>query len=194
MFLRPLAVLAVGILCCAECVQVAKTDHGRIHVLAFSPIGESLQEHTGIEVVKPMSKQSWKVGPKGIRLPYGEYLLQVQSPGFKRVDRKINLQQPELHVRVELPVAIECGGFASLQGVLRPMPRQQELWVKMVQARGTEGGEALVRADGHFTIAGLHYGTHVLLVMDGTKVVRSLTVETYHSPITVDLPVTSAAP
>jgi hypothetical protein len=54
-------------------------------------------------------------------LPYGLYRLRIAAPGFKSVERVVTLDRPEISVRAQLQVFIECGADpAEISGSVNP--------------------------------------------------------------------------
>jgi hypothetical protein len=105
--------------------------------------------------------------------------LRVEVPGFRLLRREINLYQPILTVRTELSIGFGCGYPPSIRGKLKGVvKRSADLWVKAVPSLGTGGAESRVKENGDFLIAGLEYGTYVLIVMDGNEAIHTETVST----------------
>jgi hypothetical protein len=98
------------------------------------------------------------------------------------------LNQPEVAIRTQLSVSVECGGPTEIAGVIQPAPKNRELWVKLVPLRGVGGIEVHVSRDGWFLASGLDDGPYLLLVVDGNAVVHAESVDLPRSTrLTVDL-------
>jgi hypothetical protein len=187
---RLLLLLSAALLCSGECVQVGPPQFGRVEVSAFSILGERLPtlDIDLIEVGTHKSLKSRLNGAVGTKIPYGTYLVRVSAPGFRRSEHEIRLDQPEILVRIQLSVAIECGGFAEVRGKVHPAPQDRELWVKLVPLRGVGGAEVRISQDGSFLAGGLDGGQYLLLVVDGEVIVHTASlVIPRSSPLDVDL-------
>jgi hypothetical protein len=139
---------SVALLCSGECVQVGPQQFGRVEVSAFSIPGERLST-LDIDLLEVGTHKSFKSLLKGAvaaKIPYGTYLVRVSVPGFRRSEREIHLNQPEVLVRMQLSVSIECGGFAEIRGSIHSAPADHELWVKVVPLQGV-GGLRLASAE-----------------------------------------------
>jgi len=191
MGLRLLLILSAALLCSGECVQVGPPKFGRVEVSAFSLRGERLPtlDIDLIEVGTHKSLESRFNGAAATKIPYGRYVVKVSAPGFRRSEHEIVLDQPELLVRTQLAVAIECGDLTEVHGSVHPAPTDRELWVKLVPLRGVGGAEAHIGRDGSFLAGGLDDGQYLLLVVDGKAVVHTASFEVPRSsPLDVDLP------
>ena len=114
--------------------------------------------------------------------------MSASAPGFRRSEHEIRLDQPEILFRIQLSVAIECGGFREVRGSIHRAPTDHELWVKLVPLRGVGGTEARVSQDGSFLAGGLDEGQYLLLVVDGEAIVHTVSlVVPRPSPLDVDL-------
>jgi hypothetical protein len=187
---RYLLILSAALLCSGECVQVGPQKFGRVEVLAFSILGDRLPT-LGIDLIELGTQKKYQVPvPEGVakKIPYGTYTLRVSAPGFRSVSRELRLDQPEALVRIQLSVSVECGGFAEIGGHVQPVPRDRELWVKLVPLRGIGGAEVRVSRDGSFLASGLDDGQYLLLVVDGRAVVHTESLDVPSSTrVTVDL-------
>lgn len=187
---RLLLILSAALLCSGDCVQVGPPQFGRVEVSAFSVLGERLPtlDIDLIEVGTHKSLKSRLNGAVAAKIPYGTYLVRVSAPGFHRSEHEIRLDQPEILVRIQLSVAVECGGFAEVRGSIHPAPTDRELWVKLVPLWGVGGAEARVSQDGSFLAGGLDDGQYLLLVVDGKAIVHTASlVVTRSSSLDVDL-------
>jgi len=172
---RFLLILSAALLCSGECVQVGPPQFGRVEVSAFSLLGERLP-NLGIDLIEVGTQKSLKShvhGAVATKVPYGTYVLRVSASGFRSVQRELRLNQPEILVRIQLPVSIECGGFAEIGGAIYPAPEDRELWLKLVPLRGVGGAEVRVSRDGSFLASGLDDGQYLLLVVDGKAIIHT---------------------
>ncbi|MCC6233869.1 MAG: hypothetical protein IT580_14575 [Verrucomicrobiales bacterium] len=146
---------------------------------AFSGTGERLT-HIGVDLVEAGTKKSFGSqfhGAVAAKIPYGTYTLRVSAPGFRSHYRELRLDQPEVSIRSQLSVSLECGGYAEIRGSVRPAAKNRELWVKAAPVRGAGGAEAPVGQDGSFLIRGLDDGQYFLLIADGNTVVHVQTLQ-----------------
>jgi hypothetical protein len=182
---RLLLILSAALLCSGECIQLGPPQFGRIEISAFSMLGERLStlDIDLIEIGTHQSVKSRLNGAVATKIPYGTYIARVSAPGFRRSEREFRLDQPEILVRIQLSVAIECGGLAEVRGGLHPAPAGRELWVKIVPLRGVGGAEARVNRDGSFLAAGLDDGQYLLLVVDGKAIVHTLSFDVPRSSL-----------
>ena len=187
---RLLLILSAALLCSGECVQVGPPKFGRVEVSAFSILGERLPtlDIDLIEVGTHTSLKSRFSGTVATKIPYGTYIVRVSAPGFRRSEQEIRLDQPEILIRIQLSLAIECGGFSAVRGSVHPAPTGHELWIKLVPLRGVGGTEARVSQGGSFLAAGLDAGQYLLLVVDGKAILHTVSlVVPQPSPLDVDL-------
>ena len=187
---RLLLILSAAWLCSGECVQIGPPQSGRVEVSAFSILGERLSglDIDLIEVGTQKSLKSRFNGAVAAKVPYGTYLVRVRAPGFRSSEREIHLDQPDALVRMQLSVAIECGGFAEIRGTLQHAPKDREVWVKIVPLQGVGGAEARVGQDGSFFAGGLDGGQYLLLVVDGKTIVSTTSLMVPASaPLDIDL-------
>src|SRR5579871_4687181 len=105
---RLLLILSAAWLCSGECVKVGPAQFGRIEVSAFSILGDRLPT-LDIDLIEAGTQKSLKSllnGAVATKIPYGTYLVRVSAPGFRRSEREIHLDQPDLSVRIQLSVSI----------------------------------------------------------------------------------------
>ena len=126
-------------------MQVAgPTQYGRIEFSAFSLIGERLPL-IAIDLIEAGIRKSLKSKVHGAvakRIPYGTYRMRISAPGFRPIEREVRLDQPEVSIRAQLPVSVECGTLAEISGLIQPAPGDRELWIKAVPVRGSVDAEA----------------------------------------------------
>ena len=180
----------ITLLCAGECVHVEPQRFGRIDVSAFSVLGDRLS-NLGIEFRESGTGKDLSSVLKGTvadKVPYGTYTIRVWAPGFRRAQREVRVMQPEVSIRTQLSVSMECGSFHEIMGSIRNVNPNSEAWVKLVPVRGTGGAEAPVGRNGAFLLSGLHDGPYVLIVMEGSTVVHTRTVEAFGGkPLDIDI-------
>lgn len=168
----------------AECIQVSTEQRrGRLAVEAYS-LGQRVH---GVPVHISDASGTGNWFSSGVTLPYGDYKVRIEAPGFRTMSRDVRINQPNVIVRAGLAVSLECGphGVAA-SGTIRHAPGKQ-LWVKAISEHGVSGGEAPVM-NGTFQIDGLDPGNYFLLVLEGKKILYSSAVELYRNqPIGIDL-------
>jgi hypothetical protein len=181
---------SIALLGASECVQVGLPKFGRIEVSAFSILGERLA-NLRIELRDSgtnKSVDSLFSGSIAKKVPYGTYVMRVSAPGFRSVQREVRLYQPDLQIRSQFSVSVECGGFHEITGTVRPIDPNAELWIKLVPVRGTGGADVRVARNGTFLASGLDDGHYLLLVVDGTTILHTQTVEAPRRiPVAIDL-------
>ncbi len=178
MWRKWLTLLSIVCLCAGECVDNRPQQFATVEVYPHMIVGQ-LQD-AFIDLIEVGSRKSFRSNFRGstaLRIPYGEYILRVQAPGFKHVERNLRVLQPVVTVRTMSRVASECFEHPSIEGTIQSIPDVSRLWVKAVTLHGVEGGEAPVRSGGQFLIAGLDIDRYVLLVLDGAKVLHTRVVE-----------------
>ena len=130
-------------------------------------------------------------------VPYGEYVLQVQRPGFRHGERVITVYQSRVSVRIFLRVAQSGDREPSeIVGSVIPIPpKGTKLWVNLLPLLTAESiAEAEVDTDGTFRIKGFDDGEYVLALMRGTEAIQLNQVRFYGTlRITLKLP-PSASP
>lgn len=169
---RSFLLLLAG-LCWAECIEVKEIKYGTIELIAFdatdaiiAPVNVELLETGTRKVLQKTSRGKFE------RVRYGAYTIRVWAPGFRSSTVPIHLDQSELSVRAQLAVGMECGGYSSASGSVSPPPENRELWVKLVPIKGVGGIEARVGPHGFFLASGLESGKYLLLVLEGSSVLR----------------------
>jgi len=176
---RLFLMLSVTLVCGGECVQVEPqppTPNGRVEVVAVDILGEPLRNLT-VDLIQVGSGKSFTSEFRdGVanRIPYGQYTARISAPGFRSVERVLRLAQPEVSLRTQLSVSVECGSaYAGVYGSIQPAPGDRELWVKVVPVLGSGGGEVRVSRTGAFQLAGLDDGDYLLLVLDGKTIIHT---------------------
>jgi hypothetical protein len=170
-----------AVLLCGECMQVPETRESRLQVLATdltgAPISDVEIELTPIGGVGTTTKTSTKESS----VLYGDYQLRAYARGFAYARRELRIQQPEMLVRIELPVgSVGCPlPPAEIGGHVQRSDNTRELWVKATPVRGIGGGESRVSSAGYFLISGLEYSTYLVTVMDGENILHQKVVKTY---------------
>jgi hypothetical protein len=130
-----------------------------------------LQRGTQKDVSDAFSKESGIYS--GRNIPYGEYLLSVESGGTRPHEQILHVYQPDVSIRVFMRLArITDESPTGVTGTVAGRRlAKEELWVRMVPLLSNQSfGEAKVHSDGTFQITGLDNGLYVLALMQGTKV------------------------
>jgi hypothetical protein len=126
------------------------------------------------------------------RVPLGEYVLKVSSPGMRNHEQRLMVRQSLLSFRVFMRVgALTDVPPSRITGTVKRRPVGKELlWVKLLPLLSNESlAETEVQGDGRFEFVGLDEGDYVLVVMKGTKAVYMKQVSLYGSlDVRVDLP------
>jgi len=164
---RLLLIFSAAVLLSGECIQGPETRKSRRQVFAIdltaAPISDVEIELTplggGGESIKTTAKESLVL--------YGDYQLRAYAKGFAYARRELRIQQPEMLVRIELPLgSIGCPPPpAEIGGRIKSGSTTKELWVKATPVRGIGGGEARVSNAGFFLISGLEYSTYIVAVL-----------------------------
>lgn len=145
----------------------------------FSSLGERIPNPT-IDLIEAGTQKNLRAEFRGsiaTRIPYGSYTLRASAPGFQSTQLQLRLDQPEVIIRTQLSVGIECGGFAEIAGSIHPAPIDRELWVKLVPVLGSGGAEARASRHGFFLVSGLDAGDYFLLVLNGKTIVHTETCQ-----------------
>lgn len=172
---------STAVLLFGDCVQGPETRESRLQVFATdltgAPIADFEIELTPVGGVG----NTIKTNGAGTRILYGDYQLRAHAKGFAYARRELRIQQPEMLVRVELPVgSIGCPPPpAEIGGRVKRGTTKGELWVKATPVRGIGGGEARVGDGGHFLISGLEYSAYIVSVLDGESILHQQIVKTY---------------
>ena len=169
---------ACALLASAECIQVAEVQYGVVEILTSDLLGNRIDSVTVIlaEAGSRKNVQSAFLNGK-VRVPYGEYVLRLQAPGFRSSELRIRVHQPDVVVRSQLAVGTECLGYSSISGRIRSKRADTDLWIKAIPLHGTGGSETRVSRYGAFQLAGLDSGEYVLIVLDGPSVTHTRTVK-----------------
>ena len=178
MYPRVSLLLAYALLANAECVQVGEIKYGAIEVIASNLLGDRIDSAIP-ELIESGSRKPLKSAFRcGVaRVPYGEYLLRVQAPGYRSSELGIRVYQSESVVRTQLAVGAECLGYSSIGGSIKSKAGERELWVKAIPLHGVGGSETRVGRYGTFLLAGLDSGEYLLIVLDGSSVVHTRAVK-----------------
>jgi len=178
---RLLLMFGTAVLLFGECVQRRETRKSRLHVFASDLTGAAI---SNVEIeLTPISGAGDRITTSGkeARVLYGDYHLRVRAEGFGYARRELRIQQPEMLVRVELPIGtIGCPSPpAEIGGRVKRSNTTTELWVKATPVRGIGGTETRVSNSGHFLISGLDYSAYIVTVMDGESILHQQIVKTY---------------
>ena len=178
---RLLLVFSIAVLLFGECVQGPETRKSRLQVFATDLTGAPISD---LEIeLTPVggSGGAIKTNGKETQVLYGNYQLRAYARGFAYARRELRIQQPEMLVRVELPLgSIGCPPPpAEIGGRIERSDTTKELWAKATPVRGVGGGEVRVENGGYFLISGLDYSAYIVAVMDGESILRQQIVKTY---------------
>ena len=146
-----------------------------MQVLAFG-LPDAAIERVYADLIDPWMQKKIQSANRGRfeNVPYGVYKVRVQARGFYSKEITVTLHQPVLKLRTQLQVGGGCqSGIASLTGTLSPPRPGHNVWVKLVQVRGSVGTEAEVNASGAFHASGLENGQYLIVVMDDIKPIYS---------------------
>lgn len=105
-----------------------------------------------------------------LSVPTGEYILQVDAPGFEARRQILKAYQPNVFRSVALPVAYIHGQMASgLTGTVRNYDGQiRDLRVRLMGLYGNELRESVVDAQGSFSFPA-DEGAYILLIVADVK-------------------------
>ena len=125
---RLLLVFSTAVLLFGECVQGPETRKSRLQVFATDLTGAPILD-VDIELT-PVdgSGHAIETNGKETQVLYGSYQLRAYAQGFAYAGRELRIQQPEMLVRVELPVgSIGCPPPAEIGGRIKRSHTTKEL-------------------------------------------------------------------
>ena len=138
-----------------------------VQVRAWTTSGERVERIWAV-VSALDGRENYKGDGREVRLsvPTGEYMLQVEAPGFQTKRQILRAYQPEVFRSVALPVAwIHGQGASSLTGTIRNYDGDvRELRVRLIGLYGDELRESLVNADDSFSFPA-DAGAYLLMVV-----------------------------
>ncbi|MFN7995853.1 MAG: hypothetical protein U0Q18_19735 [Bryobacteraceae bacterium] len=177
---RLLLVFSTAVLLFSECVQGPETRRSHLRIFASDVTGASISD---VEIeLKPVdgAGDTIQTNVNEARVLYGHYQLLAYAKGFFPARRELRIQQPEMFVRVELPVgSTGCPPEAAeIGGKVRRRDATKELWVKATPVRGIGGNETRVTDHGYFLISGLDHSAYIVPVLDGENVLHEQIVRT----------------
>ena len=177
MLARAFFVFLICQACRAECIQVKELQSGTIRVTAFDLHGGDIQSIQA-ELSDHDNPETHYTSLEGRfeRILYGAYQLRIRSAGFYEVEVPIRLDQPVLHVRVQLPVGREYREFSSVVGTVSGEKPARNLWVKVIPIHGSGGVEVPVSRAGYFLASGLNEGQYLLIVMEDAALIQTKTL------------------
>jgi len=177
---RLLLIFSAAVLLSGECIQGPETRKSRLQVFAIDLTAAPISD-VEIELTPLGGGKSIKTTAKESRVLYGDYQLRAYAKGFAYARREIRIQQPEMLVRIEMPLgSIGCPPPpAEIGGRIKSGSSTKELWVKATPVRGIGGGEARVSNAGFFLISGLEYSTYIVAVLDGESILHQEIVKTF---------------
>lgn len=178
--MRRLTLLLVSLAFAAgECHQVPEQKFGSIVAMAFDGLGHPTPS-VELQLINPTTQEVQESSRRGRidSVLYGRHEIRILAPGFRSETLLIDLAQPELAVRAQLAISLECPSKAStLSGSISPPPQGRELWVKAVPLRGVGGSETLITPRGFYSISGLKPGEHMIAVLHGKSVIYTKVIE-----------------
>jgi hypothetical protein len=113
---------------------------------------------------------------RGTNIPYGEYVLRVEAPGFRTHEQNLRVYRPSVTVRIGLRVTLmDDEPVRVVQGRVIAADRDiDELWIKLVPIlAGGPPMDARVATDGTFSLGGIDPGEYLLMVIRGTAVIHT---------------------
>lgn len=108
-------------------------------------------------------------------LPYGHYVVQVESDGFRTRRQIVGLYLPEVSVRVGLSPGISAAeSMTKVFGRIDGLPSGEDFWIVLTPLLGTNGDLEVPRLfrhtlpnDGAFELAYVEPGHYLLAVVQG---------------------------
>lgn len=174
MRLLSLVLLMSAALYAAECHSIPALQDGQLEILVSDVTGQQHREFraTLTSTVLPRAVTSLQ-SPKQ-KVPYGKYVLRIESVGFKTHEQTIEISAPQTEVRAELELgSLGCGEPPSLiRGQIQNLPVQQEIWAKAVPLRGSGSVESRVHGSGYFELRGLRRASYILLLTTADRVLH----------------------
>jgi len=142
-----------------------------IRVAGWTTTGERI-EKIWVVVSSRDGKEKYKGNGRDVQLsvPTGEYVLQVEAPGFQSKQQMLKAYQPLVFRSVALPIARLHGQPASsLTGTVQNYPGDiRDLRVRLMGLYGDDLWEAVPDANGSFRFPA-DEGGYLLLVMTDLK-------------------------
>ncbi len=170
-----------------ECTTVEPERHGSLHLQPVTPTGEVVTNFRVGLFRKSEASPDQQVDIPLDHLPYGNWWVKVEVPGFRFAWRQVTIAQPKTVLRIEMAVSVGCGTVNGvLSGTIHGLRHGKDLWVKAIPLRGEGSREAPVSADGTFSIAGLEISDYILLVNDRDRVLHHQTTSP-NSKLRIDL-------
>lgn len=169
-----LVLLTSAALHAAECHSIPVLQEGQLEILVSDSTGQRHNDYkaTLTRTVAPRAVTPLR-SPKQ-KIPYGDYVLRIEVPGFRFHEQTIHISSPETEVRAELEIAyIGCPYPPSIiRGQIQNLPVRQEIWAKAVPLRGPGGTESRVHGAGYFELRGLRHGSYILLLTTDDRVLH----------------------
>ena len=175
----------------AHASLVLAEDHGKVtvHVEDFTgarPNAYITITNLGTNKVRLFIK-SEEQKDASATVPYGRYIIKIESPGFETYERRFNVLGSATYVRAALKVAdaderrvIGRYVYPFIRGSLEgSLPLKSDLWAKLIPISGTEDNlmDAKIEKNGRFQFDGLDVGNYLLLILDGRRVIATEPVE-----------------
>lgn len=170
----------------------------RLEIVPLTITGEIVQ--TGrVDLLQQGTRKSLRSnfrGWRGTNIPYGEYVLRIEAPGFRSHEQILRVYQPSVAVRVGLRVTLaDDEPLRQVQGRVTPADlNRAELWVKLVPvlANGPTM-DARVLQDGTFSFGGIDPGEYLLIVIRGTSIVQTKQAKLFGGE-KIEIPLTPRQP
>jgi hypothetical protein len=147
--------------------QVGDAPATVVHVTGWTTTGERLEKiWVGISSFDGREKYTGTGRDVDLAVPTGEYILQVEAPGFQTKRQILKAYQPVVFRSVSLPVArIHGQGTPSLTGVVRNYDGDiRDLRVRLIGLYGTELREAVLDSHAAFSFP-VDEGAYLLVVI-----------------------------
>jgi|RhiMetdeSRZDD1v2_1073273.scaffolds.fasta_scaffold504828_2 hypothetical protein len=132
-----------------------------------------------VDLIQRYTNKSFQANFRGLRgsnIPYGDYILRLSVPGFRKYEQTLRVYQPSVSVRIGLIVSLNVDAPIPIaKGAIRPISKDTaSLWVKLMPVTNNSSlMESRVQADGSFRLAGFDPGEYLLVVVRGTTIIHS---------------------
>jgi hypothetical protein len=187
--------LALG---CSSLWGGAAEQTATVEIVPLTITGE-LVENGRVDLMQQGTKKSFRAnfrGWRGTNIPYGEYVLRIEAPGFRSHEQNLRVYQPVVPVRVGLRVTLtDDEARRDVQGRVTSVDTGRgELWVKLVPVLANGPSmDARVLNDGRFTFAGIDPGEYLLIVIRGTSVIHTQQAKLFGGE-SIEIPLTAEKP
>jgi|SRR5271157_419412 len=180
--LRSLCVLWFG------CVlATGATPLARITVVAVDSFGASFGKLSVLMLKNDKGRDfsSRFVGSLGREIPFGEYMIRVETASGGLITQRVLVQQPDcLLVLARNPITVEYAPDRGpvLSGKILPTPESVSIvvWVKLCGLYIDGCETSLVKEDGSFSLISLIPASYVVSVLGTTGEIMSERVDIHH--------------